>query len=146
MSDNTPGAPKEPQIPKSSSSRISFSYNDLIFDEAFEIDNRKYLRFFINKEEAFYIEVLQIEYLQYQQIFFDTYSKNNKEDSVIIDEASPEYEFLNDISIEIKLFNVETEKEEAKETIAIPVYYVYDLPEGLKFTIENSNFPTLNLN
>lgn len=138
MSDNIPGAPNEPQKPKEISKKISFSYLDLVFDDAFISDNRKFVRYFINKEEAFYVEMLQLEFLQYQQLYFDAVSNCNEDTQCSCDEVSPHYEFLGEEKVILKIENTET-KEITEEEIIHPVYYIYDIPNSFKFGLHKSH-------
>lgn len=136
--DDKPGAPQEPEQPKSVSKKISFSYLDLIFDSVFISENRRFIRFYVEQEEPFYIEMLQVEYLQYQYEYFNQRSSCDEETSCTCDEVCPPYELLGEETVIIKAENTNT-KEITEHEITYHVYYVYDLINVFKFGIHQSH-------
>jgi len=149
-------APKNVLQPGVSSSDIvttvSFSYYDLELQDVFTIENRKYLSFFVDKEEdSFYIQCLRSEFLEYQSLFFDKLEEQlsigDEEEDVIeegekmfkqtctCDECTVRYERLEDVKVEITLIDEQGNKEELKNSI--PVYHVENLLSGFKIGICN---------
>lgn len=131
---------------------VSFSYYELELQDVFTIENRKYLSFFVDKEEdSFYIQCLRSEFLEYQSLFFDKLEEQlsigDEEEDVIeegeemfkstctCDECTVRYERLEDVKVEITLIDEQGNKEELKNSI--PVYHVENLLSGFRIGICN---------
>lgn len=149
-------APKNVLQPRVSSSDIvttvSFSYYDLELQDVFTIENRKYLSFFVDKEEdSFYIQCLRSEFLEYQNLFFDKLEEQlsvgyEEEDELeegeeffkntcTCDECTVGYERLEDVKVGIVIIDKQGDKEEFEKSI--PVYHVENLLSGFKIGICN---------
>lgn len=147
--------PKNVLQPGVSSSDINTTvsfYYELELQDVFTIENRKYLSFFVDKEEdSFYIQCLRSEFLEYQNLFFDKLEEQlsigDEEEDVIeegeemfkntctCDECTVRYERLEDVKVEIILLDEQGNKEELKNSI--PVYHVENLLSGFRIGICN---------
>lgn len=124
-----------------------FSYKDLVFDDAFTSENRKFVRFLVEAETPYYIEMLQYEYIQYQQLFFDKYNECLDNGKCACDETAPQFELIGNDKLLITVKSEEFLPEEEHE-VEMPVYYVFGLPEAFKISMhrEHDNTPDINLN
>ena len=139
MQDNQPGAPPtEPEKPKVITDKVPhFSYRDLLFDDAFTSENRKFLRFIVDNEHPCFVEMLQIEFLQFQQLYFEQYDKQVTQELCSCDGCFPLYDLVSEEKFVFQLEKEGGEIEEQESTM--PVYYVYGLPDNFKIGIHSDN-------
>lgn len=140
MEDKPKGGapPSEPEKPKTTSElRPVFSFHDLIFEDAFTSDNRKFLRFFVTAEIPFYIDVLKIEWSQYFDLYTDLFDKQMAEDKCTCDSCSPSFDNVGDSESIYMILDENKEEQEISEKF--PIFYIYDLPQALKVGIHQNH-------
>jgi len=130
-----PGAPppSSPEKPKPvNDDAVSFAYNQLIFHDYFIIDNRRYVRFFVEGEKPFYIDTFYGEFIEYQLAVWELKNKLVEEKAECsCDRCIPPYEKTDEVEINVIVIDANTEETtEINETM--PVYFVYSLSENIK--------------
>ena len=147
MIDNIPGAPppNEEIKPKSPNvNQLTFSFQDLSFDNAFSIEDEQYLRYFVDKgenENSYFIDVpkdIYIDYfIFYTDLFEDAVSNDKCScDITTIDQNS--FEEVDEIQIIIEGEDLNT-KEQIKIEEKYKVYLVFDLTTNLKISLHDSH-------
>lgn len=138
MIDEKPGAPPETEKPKpKNTSKPEFSFRDLIFDAAFSVDNRKYLRFFCEAEFPCFIDITRADYMEYANLYFDQFEKCEEEEKCTCDKVSPKYEEIDKITFEFVKIN--ENKEETTIIEEFPLFLVYDLPQSFQISIHGKH-------
>ena len=125
-------APKVIPKPKSSSKEenISFTYDDLVLEDSFSVENRKYLSFFVTCEKPFIMQCLRSEFLEYQNLMFDKLEEQKEVEGCECNICTRQFEKLDDYTEELELSS--GTEELGKVTIVTPIYNVWKLVEGFR--------------
>lgn len=130
---DTPGAPPSTESPKPkpvNDSLVSFAYNDLIFDDFFISENRKFVRFYVEGKDC-YVEMTYSDFTEYQLTIWEMKNKLNEEDAeCICDKTTPSADLIGTVTINVEIEDPETHE---RQTITddIPVYFIYSIIEGI---------------
>lgn len=126
-------APESPPNPSNSSStqKISFSYDDMILEDSFTVENRKYLSFFLTIDTPVIVQCLRSEFLEYQNLYFDSLETQINDEACECDSCSPQFEEISSYEEDLKI-TLESGETQTQNFIT-PIYNIWNLVEG--FTI-----------
>lgn len=126
------GAPTPPIQPKPvNDSKPSFSYSQLIFEDYFHIDNRRFVRFFCDIENPVYVDIPYGMFIEYQLNIWEQTNKileDSKEGDKVCtcNMAYPDGEEVDTMTIRLKIFD-DNSKQPIETEENIPIFLVYDL-------------------
>lgn len=125
MSDNEPGAPKQPEKPKENPKRLKFELPDLSLLTVDRVDGHSFLTFICKDEFA--VMMKQWEYFELQNAVFDIICGENN----VIVEINAECELLEgELKMQGLAINLDT-KEEEEINKTLKIYSVYNLLSNL---------------
>jgi hypothetical protein len=133
MNDNTPGSPA-PETPKPSikeASKPSFSYFDLSFEDAFTINGKKFVSYFVDGKHPYYIQVLRTAFEDYQKTFWDKFDFQAENDLCTCDNCEPDFQFIDEIVLEL-YEKVGDDKDNIVKKQVFPVYNIFNLSSSFK--------------
>lgn len=139
MNDNTPGAPA-PETPKPSikeEKRPSFSFFDLNFSDAFTVDGKKFVSYFVDNDHPCYISTLRSDFEDYTREFWAAYDKNSELELCTCDNCLPEHELIDQEEITIVIKKENGEDEVIVEVL--PVYAIFYLSQTFSIGIHGSH-------
>lgn len=124
--------PIEPIKPNpTSGERVSFSYQQLVWEDFFISDNRRFARFFLDAETPAYLDIQYGLFIDYQLSIWEATNKiveasKEGEEVCTCNNCQPEMELVDHMEIHIAITDPDT-KEVANVTEMIPIYIVYDM-------------------
>lgn len=131
--------PPSPEKPKPVNFTPAFTQDSLIFDGQYTIDNRKYVRFFIDGDSPYFITTTKAEYLDYLSTFMDMFEKAIEENKdCLCDTCSPlGSELIEQIPITKVSVDVKNDNKESEVETSFPLYSIWNMNEGIKISIHD---------
>lgn len=129
-----PGAPPETIKPKPvNEDKPSFSYEELLFEDFFIVENRKYVRFFVQQQNPYFVDMYYSEFVDYQLFYFEERNKLIEADTeCLCNIVSPHYEEMDKMKVEMNVMDTETKEFKENGEVEMAVYFIYNLLENTK--------------
>lgn len=131
MENEKPGCPP-PDTPKpkiNETNRPSFSYFDISFEDAFTSDGKKFVSYFVNCKNPYYIQMLRMDFEDYQRTFWDKLDYQVENDLCTCDNCTPDFELIDKVVVE--LYEKADEERVVKEQV-FPVYAIFNMSNYFK--------------
>jgi len=131
-----PGAPPPTPKPIKSEEKLTFCYADLLLEDAYYVDNRMYLRFFVDAKDPYFVDISKAEFMEFQSVYFSLFEIAMSEETCACDKVIPKLTELDTKDLTMIINNPET-SETIEEIVKVKIYLAEAIVEGLQVGIHS---------